>query len=428
MGSHPKAEMPRTLCNAGGKASCSEARTTWTLLPLVFVFLPFPSVLGAQPSVVTLPAAASIQGVAPFFSDVRAFNTSYSETLDVVATFRCFLGSCPATTMQQSFTLQPRESRAFDDIVASQSGFHAPNSAGGIEFTYTGTSEQLVVTSRLFSTAPTPTVGMFIPGLRNAEAYVDTVLTSVRNRGPDAGFRTNVGVFNPGDASVTVTLQIFDNRVPVGNPVTIPGGVAAHAGAQVNAVFAAADIPTLSSSNAVIVVTASAPIFSYAAVIDNNTMDPIFVVGAQDQPPEPITPFPSATHTPFGVSPTQTRTPTPPTPTNTPGGPTSTPTPPVGVTRNVTVTSQGGTQFIDEVSGNSTSTISVGTTIHWVWGTGIHSTTSGPCPPCTGDGLWDSRQQSGQFTFDHRFDQAGTIPYFCSVYGISMTGTVVVNP
>jgi plastocyanin len=420
--------MLRTLFNGCPASSGFEARP-WTLLPLVFFFVAYPGLLGAQPIMVTLPAVASIQGVTPFFSDVRAFNTSYAESLDVIATYRCFLGSCPTTTVQQSFTLQPREARAFDDMVASQSGFHAPNSAGGVEFTFTGTSEQLVVTSRLFSTAPTPTVGMFIPGLRNAEAYVDTVLTSVRNRGPDGGFRTNVGVFNPGDVPVTVGLQIFDNRVPVGNALTIPGGIAPHAGAQVNAVFTAANVPTLSTSNGVIVVTASAPIFSYAAVIDNNTSDPIFVVGSKDQPPEPITPFPSATNTPFGVSPTQTRTPTPPVPTNTPGGPTSTPTPPSGgVTRNVTVTSQGGTQFIDEVSGNSTSTITVGTTIHWVWGTGIHSTTSGPCPPCTGSGLWDSGQMSGQVTFDHTFTQAGTIPYFCSVHGISMTGTVIVNP
>jgi len=37
--------------------------------------------------VVTLPAAASIQGGNPFFSDVRAFNTSYSASLHVTATY-----------------------------------------------------------------------------------------------------------------------------------------------------------------------------------------------------------------------------------------------------------------------------------------------------------------------------------------------------
>src|SRR5437016_6037088 len=91
---------------------------------------------------VTLPAAASIVGGAPFFSDVRAFNTSYSSSLDVTATYRCFLagagGSCTSGTPEFPFTLQPRESRALNDIVAQT--FLAPNTAGGVEFAFTGAS------------------------------------------------------------------------------------------------------------------------------------------------------------------------------------------------------------------------------------------------------------------------------------------------
>ena len=46
---------------------------------------------------VTLPAAASLQGAAPFFSDVRAFNTSYTSDVTVQMTYRCFIGNpCPA--------------------------------------------------------------------------------------------------------------------------------------------------------------------------------------------------------------------------------------------------------------------------------------------------------------------------------------------
>jgi hypothetical protein len=401
------------------------------LFLLSAVLLGFAGTLRAQTSVITVPAAASIVGVAPFFSDVRAFNTSYTSSLDVTATYRCFLGACPPAPTEQAFTLLPRESRAFNDMVASPSALNAPNSAGGVEFSFTGTSEQLVVTSRLFSTSPTPTVGMFIPGLPNSEAYALTVLTSVRNAGDGRGFRTNVGVFNPGNATVAVTFQILDNGVPVGNPVAIPGGVAAHAGAQVNAIFNAAGIATLSTVNAVIVATASAPIFSYAAVIDNNTSDPYLVIGAEDQSVTPVvtaTPTATPTMTPTLSGPTATRTPTAPGPTDTPTppGPTPTPTPPPGGTQLVAVTSQGGTQFIDSISGTSTSTIPAGTTIQWLWDTGFHSTTSGPCPPCTGDGLWDSGQGSGM-TFSHTFGVAGTFPYFCSVHGTSMTGMVIVN-
>jgi plastocyanin len=362
--------------------------------------------LGAED--LTLPAAASIVGGAPFFSDVRAFNTSYTDSLDVTMTYRCFIG-CGAAASPVTFTLAPRQSTAFNDIVVSQ--FNSPNTAGGIEFEFSGADEQLVVTSRLFSTEPEATVGMFIPALPNSEAYPTTVLTSIQNGGPNLGFRTNVGVYNREDSATDVTFRIFDNGAQVGNPVTrsVPG----HSGVQVNRIFDAAGQGTHVTNNAVIVVTASHEIFSYASVIDNNTTDPIFVIGAEDQPFQATTPTtPNVTVTP----------------TNTPPGPTVTPTqtPPGSATRIVNV-GGAGTVFIDQVSGNSTSTINVGDTVRWVWVGGTHSSTSGPCPPCSGDGIWNSGIKSSG-TFEHTFDTAGSFPYFCIPHDQSMTGQVVVNP
>ena len=90
----------------------------------------------------------------------------------------------------------------------------------------------------------------------------------------------------------------------------------------------------------------------------------------------------------------------------------------------------GSPQFVDEVSNNDTSTISVGTTVRWTWDDpGMdHTTTSGPCPPCTGDGLWDSGTMNSG-TFDYTFGTAGTFPYFCLVHiDLKMFGTVIVNP
>jgi len=362
---------------------------------------------------VTLPAAASIVGGAPFFSDVRAFNTSYTDSLQVTATYRCFLASsgasCPGTAPTTTFTLAPRQSQAFDDMVATT--FTSPNTAGGVEFDFSGSSDQLVVTSRLFSTVPDPTVGMFIPALENSEAYPTTVLTSIRNGGPNQGFRTNVGVFNPEDSAVDVTFRIFDeNGAAVGNAVTrnCPG----HSGLQVNGVFGVAGAGGTQTDNAVIVVTAATQIFSYAAVIDNNTTDPIFVVGAEDQPFQAFTP--AVTNTPGGGNPT-------PTPTS--PAPTVTPTPPAGGVHNVSV-GQGGNQFVDSVSGNTTTTITRGTTVHWVWVQSFHSTTSDD----SAAEQWDSGEHAAPFTFDRVFNNTGSFQYHCTVHGSMMSGTVVVNP
>ena len=80
-------------------------------------------------------------------------------------------------------------------MVANAAAFNAPDTAGGVEFETSGADGQLVVTSRLYSTSPQDTVGMFIPGLRAPRAFAASVLTSVRHdplNGIVAGFRTFV--------------------------------------------------------------------------------------------------------------------------------------------------------------------------------------------------------------------------------------------
>ena len=233
----------------------------------------------------TIPAAASIVGAAPFFSDVRVFNTSYTSTIEISATYRCFIGSCPPTPAQVTFSVAPRESRAFDDMVAA--AFSTPNSAGGVEFDIGpgATADDIVVTSRLYSTAPTPTVGMFIPGVLPSAAHRYSVLTQISNGGDGAGFRTNVGAFNGQDTAATVVFAVYWEGHFVGE---LERTVPAHSGVQINNVFGPGGInhPLLVTSDAVVTVQTNGPaVFSYAAVIDNTTTDPIFVRGAPDAAP-----------------------------------------------------------------------------------------------------------------------------------------------
>ncbi len=106
---------------------------------------------------------------------------------------------------------------------------------------------------------------------------------------------------------------------------------------------------------------------------------------------------------------------TPTEPKMTPGAKTSgTPTVTVGGSGNV---------FVDAQSGTNVTTIQPGQAVTWVWAGGSHSTTSGNC--CTASGMWDSGVQSGG-SFTYTFPTAGTYPYFCTVHGAMMTGTVKV--
>ena len=139
-------------------------------------------------------------------------------------------------------------------------------------------------------------------------------------------------------------------------------------------------------------------------------------------------PVPQATATPQPGVPTPTPAPSNPTPTMTPTPGNPTPTPQPQVSAIVDVGANGGNTFVDRTSGSSTTTIRAGNVVHWIWQSGTHSTTSGSCSGgCAPDGQWDSGVGAGM-TFDRTFQSPGTFPYFCTVHGSMMTGTIVVQP
>jgi plastocyanin len=288
---------------------------------------------------------------------------------------------------------------AFNDMVAST--FASPNTAGGVEFDFSASEDQLVVTSRLYSTSPTPTVGMFIPALKSDVAHSQTVLTSIRNGGT-GNFRTNVGVFNPGDSPVNVTFTLLNetgNTFGAGVTRTVPG----HSGVQVSGIFGAANVGSTVTENSAVTVAATGNVFSYAAVIDGNTTDPIFVVGAEDQTP------------PAGGG----------------GAP---------QTKAVSVPS-GQTAWLDAQSQSSTTTIHVGDTVQWSWSGSTHGVVSGTCTGnggggggygatyggCTSDGKFSSGVKAGPATFSFTFTQAGSYPYYCAIHEQMMKGKIEVD-
>jgi hypothetical protein len=213
----------------------------------------------------------------PFFSDVRVFNTSYTTPVSVTAVYRCFLGTCPATAPQATFTLGARESLAFDDMVFAT--FHAPSSAGAVEFTSAGDSVR--VTSRLYSPVVTGgTNGMFVPGMKGSGAHPVSVLTGLSN----GLFRTNVGMYNGNDTAVAATIKLFNGTSLLGSQTVQLGP---RAGTQINRIFDAVGQGGVVTTNAYAVVESANPgvaLFAYAAVIDNATADSSFVSGEEDLP------------------------------------------------------------------------------------------------------------------------------------------------
>jgi plastocyanin len=376
------------------------------ILPALPASLLLMSALSLSAETVTLPVAASTTGVGgvPFISDVRVFNTSYTDVLTVTAVYR-FNGAT------QLFQLGAREAKAFDDIGVSL--FGASGSLGAIEFTTSGGPGTLVVSSQLRSPMTTGGfVGMFIPGLPSSAAQAVTVLTGLVNG--DA--RTNIGVYNPNGKEVTATIRLYDGNTLLG---TKSEDLGPHAGRQISNIYNEVGFENLKRSNGYATVESSdaaSPLFTYAAEADNKSGDLILIVGAQDAV------------APVGFH--------PPTPTPAGGGPAPTPTPgPSGTTVVVNV-GQGGAMNFTPAS----VTIHTGDTVRWDFKntTGYHSTTSGTCTtdPYYGGGNcsplpsglnWDSGQMSGGDSFSQLFTTAGTYRYYCMVHGSMMTGTVQVN-
>ena len=228
----------------------------------------------------TLPAAASLHGRnGSFFqSDVAIWNGSLSQST-IVLRYRCFLGPCGDA--EQSLTLEPGEMRLIPDIVNGL--FHAPETGGAMELE---SPQPLVVASRLYTPAhPAPTVGMFVPGLGPGEATGSAILTSLsHSANPETGFRTNVGIFNASDESQTVAVELFD---PVGTPLgRLDLTVAPRESRQVNDVFQAVGIHAdVRSAYARVRGDGRNPFYAYAAVVDNQSQDPIFIPGQPDPSP-----------------------------------------------------------------------------------------------------------------------------------------------
>lgn len=247
---------------------------SWVGAALLASLVPLAAV--AEEHTVLLMSAASLQGIAPFFSDVRVRNNSVDHDLTVTATYRCFIGACPATPPQATLDMRARQTLALDDIVNQT--FQAPNTGGAITFTHEGVANQLTVTSRLYSTAPVPTVGMFVGGLTDPQGSISNVLTSVRNGGDGAGFRTNIGIYNPNDAPEDVMISLNDGDEPIG--LFVFRTVAPHSGVQINDIFEAFGEGDVATQNGIVQVFSHNPVLTYAAVVDNNTQDPYYVVGA----------------------------------------------------------------------------------------------------------------------------------------------------
>ncbi|MGE5235905.1 MAG: CHRD domain-containing protein [Acidobacteriota bacterium] len=168
------------------------------------------------------------------------------------------------------------------------------------------------------------TYGQYMEGLGIDRAYPSgvLVLNSNRPQADLAGFRTNLGYFNPNPFDVKVAFNV---RRPdgslIGTPILSTFRPYANDLALYHQILGGVPSSEQTQENFIITYTASAPVFIYSSVVDNVTSD------ALNQPSQPI-PSASVQAAVAGPTPTPTPSPTPgPTATATP-----TPIPPAAYT------------------------------------------------------------------------------------------------
>lgn len=232
----------------------------------------------------TIPASASLQGLngAFFRTDLSLFNSSrWAARVDLY--HFCFAGQpcrLPSIGDDHIVVIPPRSTIVLRDVVAALG--HS-GTAGAIELFSEGALPVVALSRTYSSSSVGATIGTTIPALPEDAAHTRAVLVPLSsNRGSRGnGFRTNVGVFNPNDSPVDVHLSLFTSTgESIGTPLARTW--APKEPFQIDDVFSALDAGMEVPDGAFVVVQSTAPVFSYAIVIDNESNDPTFIQGADD--------------------------------------------------------------------------------------------------------------------------------------------------
>lgn len=253
------------------------------------------SLLVAALSLVALSASAKnmyipIAGVAQgangtlFRTDLRVFNPSTTKTIGLTVHF------LPANQdgrfiSGNLYSIPPRQTLVLNDVVGKYLKW--PNgSIGALRLDSDDErSWEFSATSRTYTDSPNAaapgTFGQFIPAVDPANAKNRIVVNQVSNSSDSAkGFRTNVGVMNPGQDEAGVLLKVYaanGSLVGEGTILVPPKSVVQKA------LPALIGRSSLDLTDGYVIIESTAPVFGYASVVDNRSSDQIFVLGAEDK-------------------------------------------------------------------------------------------------------------------------------------------------
>ena len=221
--------------------------------------------------------------------DLRVFNTSYISAVEIETVYRrAGCGTCAPPASR--FTVGPRQNVALDDAVTSL--FGESETPGAIELQYDDTAGPVIVTSRLYASAPaTPEYGGFLAVRPSEQAVSRSVFNHVSLRPEIAStIYTAAGGFDPGSVPVRAVYTLFrgDGTALGSVSRTIgPGEFFQFDGALASAL----GVATPADEDLYLTVAADGPFLPWVVVMDGRCGSLTLLESEEDTAPSDVIPL-----------------------------------------------------------------------------------------------------------------------------------------
>jgi hypothetical protein len=223
-----------------------------------------------------LPVAATIAGAAgtDFHTDGRFVNRSGDEAEVTFSYYPEGAGGNPSGPSQtETVTIGPNEQLVLDDMATDL--FGVTNGKGGVKIE---AGREIFGSARIFNDqrgAGAGTFGQWAQALSMDDALTEGAIQFLSNEDPNsgAGFRGNVGWFNPHDSSVEVTLYGWDTSGDLLGEVPWTAGPYEQLQRNLGQLWSALS----DYGNLYVTFTADMPIFVYGSLVDNVNGDAIYI-------------------------------------------------------------------------------------------------------------------------------------------------------
>ena len=222
-----------------------------------------------------LPVVATVAGQAgtDFHTDARIVNRSGSTANLTLEFYRQVAGGVSGPTATAELEIAPNEQAVLDDMATEL--FGVTNGSGAVKIM----SDQTVSASaRIYNDqrdAGDGTFGQFVQGQAMSGALQAGTIAFLSNEDPasGAGFRSNIGWFNPNASPVNVVLRGWDTSGALLGEVEHTAGGYEQLQRNLGQLW-----PALATyGNLYVTFTADAPVFFYGSVVDNVNGDAIYV-------------------------------------------------------------------------------------------------------------------------------------------------------